>query len=143
VKLIEANLTRLISLTERNTNMTLNDLAQLSPDEFTDFVIAHFEQQGYTLEECQHAPAGQLLLFRLDGELYVVYLLPNPPLLGRIWDVTSVEVAFCVKAAETLTAACGYVITRSHFSFGAGIEASGASTDMVLVDGETLAHWIL
>lgn len=122
--------------------MILNDLAQLSPQEFTDFVIAHFEQYGYTLEECQHVPAGQLLLFQWNGALYVIYCLPNPSLGGQLWDVTSKEVAWCVSAAETLKATCGYVVTRSRFSFGAKIEASGAGMDMVLVDCEVLERWV-
>jgi hypothetical protein len=123
--------------------MTPNDLSLLSPEEFTAFIIAHFEHEAYTLEECRPAPAGQLVLFRRDEALYVAYCLDNHPLLGRIWDVTSVEVARCVKEAEILTAACGYVITRSRFSFGAEVEASGAGMDIVLVDGETLKRWSL
>jgi hypothetical protein len=43
--------------------MTLtNDLTQSSAEEFTDFVITDFEQQGYALEGIQRATAGQLLL---------------------------------------------------------------------------------
>lgn len=122
--------------------MTLNDLAQLLPAEFTDFVIAHFEQQGYALEECQPAPAGQLLVFRLAGAVNVVYCLPNPPLIGQIWDVTSIEVAWCVAAAEILTATRGHVITRSRFSFGAEMEARSAGLDIVLVDGEAVQRWM-
>lgn len=123
--------------------MTPENLAQLSSEEFLNFIIAYFERHGYTLEECQSAPAGQLLLFRLDGALCVGYCLSNPPLMGRIWDVTSVEVAWCVSAAEDLTAACGYVITRSRFSFGAKKEAEYAGRKIVLVDGEALKRWIL
>jgi hypothetical protein len=123
--------------------MTLNDLAQLSPEEFTAFVIAHFEGQGYTLEECQPAPAGQLLQLRLNGALYLVYSLPHPPLLSQLGDVTSVEVAWCVKAAEILMAVCSYIITRSRFSFGAEKEARYSGLDIVLVDGEALKSWIL
>jgi restriction endonuclease Mrr len=123
--------------------MTLNDLAQLSPEEFMAFVLAHFEQQGYSLEECQPAPSGQLLLFRLNGVLYLVYNLPYPPMLGQLGDVTSVEVAWCVKAAEILRAACGYIITRGRFSFGAEKEARYAGQNIVLVDGEALKRWML
>ena len=99
--------------------MTPNELVQLSPEAFRAFIIAHFESRGYTLEECRPPPAGQLLLLRLDSEWSVIYSLPNPPLVGRIWDVTSVEVAWCVSEAKILTAVRGYVITRSRFSFGA------------------------
>jgi len=123
--------------------MTPNDLAQLSPEAFRAFIIAHFESRGYTLEECRPAPAGQLLLFRLDSELSVVYSLPNPPLVGRIWDVTSVEVAWCVSDAKILTAVRAYVITRSRFSFGAEVEARGSGIEIVLVDGESLKRWIV
>ena len=98
--------------------MTPNDLAQLSPQAFRAFIVKHFESQKYTLEECRPVPAGQLLLFRLDSELSVVFCLPNPPLASQIWDVTSMEVAWCVSEVKMLTAACGYVITRSRFSFG-------------------------
>ena len=123
--------------------MTPNVLAQLSPQAFIAFVIAHFQSRGYMLEERQDAPAGQLLLFWLDGAMYVVYCLTNPPLMGQIWDVTSVEVACCVTEAKIQTAACGYVITRSRFSFGAEMEARGAGIEIVLVHGETLKRWIV
>ena len=122
--------------------MTPNDLALLSPQEFGDFIIARFESQGYTLEECRPAPAGQLLLFRLDSQLSVVNCLPNPPLVGQIWDVTSMEVACCISEAEDRTATCGYVITRSRFSFGAVMEARGSGIEIVLVGGGTLPRWI-
>lgn len=120
--------------------MTPNDLALLSPEEFTAFIIACFESQGYALEECRPAPAGQLLLFQLKGMRYVAYCLSNTPLFG---PVTSVEVAWGVKAAENLTAACGYIITRSRFYFGAEMEAKGAGIEIVLVDGKTLKRWIV
>jgi hypothetical protein len=97
--------------------MTPNDLAHLSPQEFGDFIIAHFERQGYTLEECQPASAGQLLLFRMKGISYVVFYLSNTPPFGPLSDVTPVEVAWGIQAVENPTAACGYVITRSLFSF--------------------------
>ena len=123
--------------------MTPNNLAQLSPQAFRAFIITHFESRGYTLEECRPAPAGELLLFQLDGAIYVVYSLSNPPLIGQIWDVTSMEVAYCISEAEILTAVCGYVITRSRFSFGAAVEAKSAGIEIVLVDGATLKRWIV
>jgi len=131
-----------LHLSEAYANMTPDELTRLSPEEFTAFVIVHFEHQGYTLEECQLAPGGQLLLFRLERALCVVYCLPNPYLGGQIWDVTSVEVAWCVSAAENLTAARGYIITRSRFSFGAEKQARYAGRDIVLVNGESLKRWI-
>ena len=105
-------LSRVIWLTERNVNMTHNDLARLSPEEFIAFIIWHSERQGYALEERQPAPAGKLLLFRLDDALHMVYCL------GPFWDATSVEVAWCASATKVLTAACDDISTRSRFSFG-------------------------
>jgi restriction endonuclease Mrr len=122
--------------------MIPNDLTQLSSEEFTNLIIAHFERQGYRLEALQSAPAGQLLLFRLDGDLYVVYCLPTPSRVSQFGDVTPVEVAWCIKAVEILSAARGYIITRSWFSFGAEKEARYAGLDIVLVDGETLRRWL-
>ena len=117
--------------------MTPNDLAQLSPEEFVDFVISHFEDQGYALEKCLPAPV-QLLLFRLDEALHVVDCLPNPPLMDQIWDVTSVEVAWCASTAKVLTAACGYVITRSRFAFGTEEEAICAGRKLCWRTGRCL-----
>src|SRR5215216_1542062 len=112
---VDAMKTNGLHLSEAYANMTPDELTRLSPEEFTAFVIVHFEHQGYTLEECQLAPGGQLLLFRLERALCVVYCLPNPYLGGQIWEVTSVEVAWCVSAAENLTAARGYIITAVVF----------------------------
>jgi hypothetical protein len=123
--------------------MTPDNLLLLSFEEFMAFIVAHFERQEYTLEERQPAPAGQLLLFQSNGVLNVVYALSNPPLPGRLWEVTAREVLWCVKTAENLKAACGYVITRSRFSFGAEKEARYAGTAIELVDGETLKLWTL
>ena len=97
--------------------MKPNDLSRISPEGFMVFVIAHFKHQRNPIEEGRPAPAGQLLLFRLDEALYVVYYLHNTPLFGPISDVMSVEIAWGIKAAENLTAACGYVIARSRLSF--------------------------
>jgi hypothetical protein len=120
--------------------MTPNDLAKLSSEEFVAFIIAHFEREGYALEECRPAPAGQLLLFQLKGMRYVAYCLSDKSLFG---PVTSVEVAWGVTEAKIQTAACGYIITRSRFYFGAEMEARGSGIEIVLVDGEALKRWIL
>jgi hypothetical protein len=50
--------------------------------------------------------------------MYVIYCLSNIPLFGPLSNGTSVEVARGINAAEKLTAACDYVITRSRFAFG-------------------------
>jgi Restriction endonuclease len=123
--------------------MTLtNDLTQLSAEEFTDFVITYFEQQGYALEGIQRAQAGQLLVFRRNEAYSVAYCLPNPWLGGQLWDVTSVEVACCIAATKEFMATSGYVVTRSLFSFGAKKEAAYSGRNIRLVDGEALKQWI-
>jgi hypothetical protein len=123
--------------------MTLDNLLLLSFEEFMAFIVTRYEHQGYILEERQPAPAGQLLLIRRDGALYVVYCMSNPPLPGELWAVNAREVLWCVKKVENLKAACGYVITRSRFSFGAEKEARYAGVHIVLVDGQVLKRWIL
>ena len=122
--------------------MTHDNPLLLPFEEFMAFIVAHFERQGYLLEERQPAPAGQLLRLRRDGALSVAYCLSYPPLPGDLWKVDARDVRWCVKEAETLTAACGYVITRSRFSFGGEKEARYAGMEIVLVDGQALKRWI-
>jgi hypothetical protein len=119
-----------------------NDLTQLSAEEFSDFVIAHFEQQGYAFVEIQRAQAGQILIFRQNEAYSVVYCLHNPWLGGQLWDVTSVEVACCIAAAKEFMATSGYVVTRGLFSFGAKKEAAYSGRNIKLVDGEAVKQWI-
>ena len=123
--------------------MTPDNLLLLSFEEFMAFIVSHFEREGFLLEERQAAPAGQLLLNRRDGVLYVVYCMSNPPLLGELWEVNARDLLWCVKKADNLKAVCGYVITRSRFSYGAKKEAEYAGVKIVLVDGATLKRWIL
>jgi hypothetical protein len=72
----------------------------MSAEEFLAHITSHVERLGCRPEESQTAPVGQLLLFRFNEGLHVVCFLPNPPLLGKLWDVTSVKVAGCGSVAK-------------------------------------------